>query len=134
MDDSTLSPREIGRANQHDVRIVWQDGHESVYPARWLRERCPCAMCVDEMTGHVKIISSNLPVDVRPMAIELVGRYAMSVRWSDGHKTGIYPFGWLRRACPCCRPAAPAALPVVAPASGGGCGGGGGSCGCAHRG
>jgi len=96
-------PLEIGRANQHDVKIKWQDGHESIYPARELRLACPCAGCVDEVTGKLRLIASSVPQNVHPLRINLVGRYAISVEWSDGHNTGIYAFGYLRERCPCCR-------------------------------
>ena len=99
---STPLPLEIGRANEHDVRIRWQDGHESVYPARALRLACPCAACVDELTGIVRVIATGIPQDVHPLKIDLVGRYAITIAWSDGHHTGIYPFELLRRMCLCC--------------------------------
>ena len=95
-------PVEIGRANQHDVTIRWQDGHESLYLARDLRLACPCAACVDEMTGHVRLIASSIAETVRPVTIDLVGRYAISITWSDGHNTGIYTFERLKQLCPCC--------------------------------
>ena len=95
-------PVEIGRVNQHDVKIRWQDGHESVYPARELRLACPCAGCVDEMTGAVRVIATGVPQDVHPLRVDLVGRYAISITWSDGHTTGIYTFERLRQSCPCC--------------------------------
>ncbi len=91
-----VMPSEIGRANEHDIKITWQDGRESVYPARELRLKCPCAGCVDEFTGAVRVISSSVPDDVRPAAINLIGRYAISILWSDGHATGIYSFEYLR--------------------------------------
>jgi DUF971 family protein len=94
-------PVEVGRANQHDVKVVWQDGHVSVYPARELRLACPCAGCVDEITGHARIIASTIAETVRPVAIEPVGRYAISITWSDGHNTGIYSYERLRKLCPC---------------------------------
>lgn len=96
-------PIEIGRANQDDVKVVWQDGHTSVYPARELRMSCPCAGCVDELTGAVRVIASAVAPDVHPLKIDLVGRYAITIHWSDGHHTGIYPFERLRTMCPCCR-------------------------------
>ena len=96
-------PKEIGRANEHDVKVVWQDGHVSVYPARGLRLACPCAGCVDELTGRARRIASVVPQTVHPTAVHVVGRYAMGVQWSDGHKTGIYASEWLRKACPCCQ-------------------------------
>lgn len=95
-------PVEIGRANLADVKVIWQDGHESIYPARELRLACPCAGCVDEVTGRRRITARAVPEDVKPLKVELVGRYAMSVMWSDGHRTGIYPFDYLRKLCPCC--------------------------------
>ncbi len=98
---SGQTPVEIGRANQHDVKITWQDGHVSTYPARELRLACPCAACVDEVTGHVRVIATSVPQDVHPLKIDVVGRYAISVQWSDGHNTGIYPFDRLRKICPC---------------------------------
>ena len=94
-------PKEITRANQHDVKILWQDGHESLFPARELRLKCPCAGCVDEMTGKLRIIATSISQDVHPMKIEPVGRYAISLRWSDGHTTGIYSYDYLRKICPC---------------------------------
>ena len=94
-------PVEIGRANQHDVKIRWQGGHESIYPARELRLACPCAGCVDEITGVLRVIASSVPRNVHPLKIDLVGRYAISIQWSDGHQTGIYSFALLRRLCSC---------------------------------
>ena len=101
------TPIEVGRANAHDVKILWQDRHVSVYPARVLRLQCPCAGCVDEVTGQVRVVAASIPADVRPLAIQLTGRYGISIRWSDGHATGIYAFARLRQQCPCaeCRAA-----------------------------
>ena len=31
--------------------------------------------------------------------VEIVGRYALNFRWSDGHQTGIYSFRYLRELC-----------------------------------
>lgn len=83
-------PVEIGRANQYDVRIRWSDGSEKIFPARFLRLKCPCAMCVDENTGLRILKEPAVPMDVHPLKIEPVGRYAITIQWSDGHSTGIY--------------------------------------------
>ena len=98
---SRVTPVEIGRANVHDVRIAWADGHASLLPARALRLQCPCAGCVDEVTGQMRLIASGVPSDVHPLTINLVGQYAINIQWSDGHATGIYAFDYLRRLCPC---------------------------------
>lgn len=101
IEQNSLMPAEIGRANEADVKITWQDGHESVYPARELRLACPCAGCIDEVTGQLRLIASSIPQNVRPLKVELIGRYAISITWSDGHNTGIYSFEKLRKMCAC---------------------------------
>jgi len=103
-DTQVPTPVEIGRANLFDIKVTWQDGHESIYPARHLRLNCPCAGCVDEVTGQRRMAAASVPEDVKPLGIQLVGRYAISIQWSDGHNTGIYAFEMLRKMCPCCRP------------------------------
>jgi ATP-binding protein involved in chromosome partitioning len=82
--------------------IEWdQAGHQALYPARHLRLACPCAGCVEEMTGRPLLEPSTVRPDVRPVAVALVGGYGLRVQWSDGHGTGIYTFERLRRSCPC---------------------------------
>ena len=83
-------PIEIGRAHERDVKIRWSDGSEVIYPARFLRLQCPCAVCVDELTGRRTLQPSAVPENVHPTGIEPVGHYAIQIYWSDGHSTGIY--------------------------------------------
>ncbi|MFO0981882.1 MAG: DUF971 domain-containing protein [Planctomycetota bacterium] len=81
--------------------IRWADGHESTYPVLYLRGRCACAQCVDEMTGQRRIGPFEVVADVKPVRIAPVGRYALGILWSDGHDSGIYTFERLRALCPC---------------------------------
>jgi ATP-binding protein involved in chromosome partitioning len=86
------------------LRIEWdQSGHEGFYPARELRLACPCAACVEEMSGRPILDPSMVPPDIRPLSIALVGAYGLRINWSDGHGTGIYTFDRLLAACPCSR-------------------------------
>jgi DUF971 family protein len=104
-----MSPEEPVRALRvtpfpnGELGIVWEDGHESYYPGHYLRCACPCAQCVDEMSGKKVLKDDSVPEDVRPLEVRPVGHYAVTIRWSDGHDTGIYSFERLRRICPCCR-------------------------------
>jgi DUF971 family protein len=92
------TPREIGPTpDGASLRIVWEDGAESVLAPRTLRMSCPCAACVDEMTGKRILRPEDVPEDVYPTAIHYVGRYALQFVWSDGHDTGFFPFDYLRR-------------------------------------
>lgn len=103
MADGTLKPipTEVARAGDADVRIKWSDGHDSVYPARYLRLRCACAVCADEMSGRRVVRDEDVPKDVKPLKIGLVGRYALHIQWSDAHSSGIYSFEYIRDLCPC---------------------------------
>ena len=91
------TPVEITRAGESDVQLRWSDGRVNVFPARFLRLACPCAHCVDETTGRRVLRESTVPQDVRPLAIAPVGRYAIEIQWSDGHRTGIYSWELLYR-------------------------------------
>ncbi len=100
-------PRAITRRDE-GIEFEWdQAGHRALYGARALRLACPCAGCVEEMTGRPLLDPATVPLDVRPVAVALVGAYGLRVTWSDGHDTGIFTFERLRASCPCdaCRAA-----------------------------
>ena len=90
----------IRQAGPFELGITWEDGRETLYPVRALRQACPCAVCVDEMTGKRVLDPESIPVDVRPVRIEGVGRYAIRIHWSDGHETGLYSFRYLAELDP----------------------------------
>jgi DUF971 family protein len=96
--DPRVRPAEIAPTEDGArLAITWQDGVRSEYEPRSLRLNCPCAQCVDEMTGIRTLRPDTVPADVYPEAIHYVGRYALQFVWSDGHSTGFYPFELLRR-------------------------------------
>lgn len=99
MSEPTPAPREIRRLGAQAVRIVWADGHGSDYPNGFLRDHCPCAEC-RERTRTLPIVGGQ-GAEIYPLQIGLVGRYAVSIQWSDGHDTGIYSYQTLRALCPC---------------------------------
>ena len=75
-----------------EIGIVWDDGRESYYRGYDLRCACSCATCVDEVTGEKLLQDERVPRDVHALGIYPVGNYGISIRWSDGHDTGIYTF------------------------------------------
>ncbi|HQW67097.1 MAG TPA: DUF971 domain-containing protein [Gemmatimonadales bacterium] len=89
------------------LEVDWDGmGHVAEFATRSVRLACPCAGCVEEMTGRPLLDPASVPLDVAADALELVGGYGLRVRWSDGHSTGIYTFRFLRERCPCARCAA----------------------------
>ena len=47
------------------------------------------------MTGLPILDTESVPADIAPLAVHLVGSYAIQVDWSDEHGSGIYPYEWL---------------------------------------
>jgi DUF971 family protein len=74
------------------VHLVWPDGSERTFDAFELRAACPCAGCVDELSGKRTLRPEDVDPAVRALEVGRVGRYALQVRWSDGHQTGIYTY------------------------------------------
>jgi ATP-binding protein involved in chromosome partitioning len=92
-----IEPAEIGPTEDGaKLRIEWKDGIVSEYVPRQLRLLCPCAACVDELTGLRTLTAEMVDEGVYPTAIHYVGRYAIQFIWSDGHSTGLYTFEYLR--------------------------------------
>lgn len=84
-----------------ELYILWRDGHESHLDFFSLRDLCPCAHCVDELTGQKVEHAVPIPRDIRMRSCEYIGNYALRVQWSDGHNTGLYSFKNLRKLCAC---------------------------------
>ena len=79
-----------------EAYILWNDGHESHISYFDLRDACPCATCVDELSGEKTLNTENIPKDIRPLKSEYVGNYALRFFWSDDHDTGIFHYKMLR--------------------------------------
>jgi len=83
--------------------IDWADGHSTVYDFTALRWLCPCAYCRGEagLPGWLDSAPQLTDEQTRMTDIHLVGNYAVSPHWGDGHSTGFYTFTLLRDRCPC---------------------------------
>lgn len=90
-------PVKIGPPGTAEVEIEWSDGTKSRFASRELRIQCPCAACTDEFTGQRTLDATEVSGDIVPFSISTVGRYALHITWSDGHRTGIYGFEFLRK-------------------------------------
>ena len=87
-------PKDIVYAD--DLTIEWKDGAVTKFPFFELRNSCPCAACVDELTGRKTLDPKSIPANIHILKCEYVGNYAIRIDWSDGHNSGIYSFRFLR--------------------------------------
>jgi ATP-binding protein involved in chromosome partitioning len=90
-------PKEVDTKGAHVTVITWDDGSVMRYPNRYLRSMCPCAQCVNEVTGERMVNLETIDPEVRIMGVAPVGRYALHFQWSDGHGTGLYSFDTLHK-------------------------------------
>ncbi len=90
-------PAGLRARDARTLEIGWADGRVDDLDVRDLRLACPCAHCVEEMSGAALLDPASVPADVAPRKITSVGTYAVIIDWSDGHGTGIYTFTYLRR-------------------------------------
>lgn len=107
-------PIEIQRDYQGQMRVLWDDNHECLYPYALLRKMCPCATCRElraqqarTQANPFQVLNTVTTQDVYPVHLSTVGNYALGIEWNDGHRTGIYPWTLLRELCPALRPMPP---------------------------
>lgn len=96
-----FAPSKIQKIEDEELKVVWEDGHESEWTFRLLRQICPCALCRDEFTGRRILDPDSVVKDLRASSAEKVGNYALGFRFSDGHASGVYSFEMLRKSCSC---------------------------------
>ena len=83
------------------IQITWDDGTISTLGSGLLRRRCPCADCEELRaqkkikSGALRVITSDVAHQTNIVEIKLVGNYAISILWGDGHHNGIYTFEYL---------------------------------------
>ncbi len=89
-------PASIEVAADGNLAVAWPDGFTGTITPYNLRVNCPCALCVSEDTGQRTLDPKQIPLDIKISGLEKVGRYAITITFSDGHNTGIYKFDRLR--------------------------------------
>jgi DUF971 family protein len=77
------------------LAVTWDDGVRHEIPAELLRVESPSA----EVQGHSrdqKVVLGGKR-GVRIMSVQPVGSYAVRLDFDDGHNTGLFEWGLLRR-------------------------------------
>jgi len=92
------TPRNIQLIGE-EVAIAWSDGAESFLRQDLLRRASPSAETQGErdVFGNQYGGSKDSHSGVRVLGWEQVGNYAIRFDFSDGHRTGLYTFDYLRK-------------------------------------
>ncbi|HET56490.1 MAG TPA: DUF971 domain-containing protein [Ignavibacteria bacterium] len=93
-------PTRIKLDNKETLLIEWDDGEIYRYPLTYLRDESPDA----ENKGETILWREYAPPLKGPDKpgkyeienIEIVGNYALSIKWKDGYDYGIYSYDLLR--------------------------------------
>ncbi|MCK5800293.1 MAG: DUF971 domain-containing protein [Deltaproteobacteria bacterium] len=91
-----LGVKKIEQVDRTTLGIEWNDGVVSRWKLAHLRRNCPCATCVDEWTRKQILDPKTVDDDLVATRVESVGRYAVRIRFSDGHDTGLFTYQMLR--------------------------------------
>lgn len=87
----------IDRQQGH-IEVTFDDGVVSRLALEDVRRWCPCAACRGRRDQGLEAWEPR--PGGRPLGVsgaELSGAWGLSIRWDDGHDTGIYPWASLRR-------------------------------------
>ena len=77
------TPVALKKKGGERITVTWADGHESVFGARYLRGRCPCAQCVSETSGKRLVFEEHVNPDVAGGPVRAPLR--LERRPHDGH-------------------------------------------------
>lgn len=81
------------------LELQWSESETAQLPFRTVRQNCRCAVCVDEFTGRQILDPESVPLDLGLLEISLAGNYALRIRWSDNHDSGLFTWRHLRAIC-----------------------------------
>ncbi len=113
---SRITEQKVGSSNENDlvgkgIEIVLNNGEIKKIDSLVLRENCPCASCSERrgdsshdapLSGKpaagralLKVVKSSITEEANITKIWNIGNYALGMRYSDGHDSGIYTYKFL---------------------------------------
>ncbi|KAM9767194.1 gamma-butyrobetaine dioxygenase [Dama dama] len=81
----------------HLMRIIWQDGTDSIYPAVWLRDNCQCPDCYLDSAKARKLLIEALDVYIGIKDL-MFDRKKVHIMWPNDHYSE-YKADWLKKRC-----------------------------------
>ncbi len=97
-------PTRIDLKKDRGLTVEWSDGTTSYYSIAYLRRMSPSADVAqlrEELARNpLTVLPSTPSGTLAAESAELVGHYALRIRFTDGHDTGIYSWRYLREIDP----------------------------------
>lgn len=91
-----MKPTQIKISQNRQLEIKWEDNSVSGISFQTLRKFCPCATCDEEREQRNDSYVPLFMLDqVTLTSLVPVGNYGITIKWKDGHGTGIYEFPYL---------------------------------------
>src|SRR4051794_20753021 len=102
------APTHLDLKKDRGLTVQWADGSTSYYSIAYLRKMSPSAdmrQLRDEMARNPLTVlppgsTAARGGPITALEATLVGNYAIKIRFSDGHDTGIYSWAYLREIDP----------------------------------
>ena len=94
--DSKKSFEAVGKVSDHFFEV---SKDKTIYRFRFsdVQRNCPCARCVDEITGHRIVEEESINENVSVQGIRSIGNYALKFSFNRGCSQGIYTWECLRK-------------------------------------
>lgn len=99
-------PVHLDVARERGITFRWDDGGHAFLDVRTLRRQSPSADARELRSSMERnpltVLPASSAATTGPLAIaavEPIGHYAVRIRFSDGHDTGIYSWKYLRELC-----------------------------------
>lgn len=77
------------------LEVAFDDGRQFRLPAEYLRVESPSAEVQGHAPGQKILVAGKREVGID--GVEPVGHYAVALRFSDGHSTGLYTWAYLHQ-------------------------------------
>jgi DUF971 family protein len=91
------TPTGVEVDREHGLTLAWADGASTTFELGELRVNCPCAECRGLRERDLPVWPKpGSPQPLRIEDAELIGAWGITLRWNDGHGTGIFSWDLLR--------------------------------------
>lgn len=108
MTSSSHPPRKLDLKKDRGLTVEWDDGSTSYYSIAYLRKMSPSAdarqLREEQKSNPLAILPASAARASAGTLVaesaEMVGHYALKIRFSDGHDTGLYSWAYLREIDP----------------------------------